>query len=60
MRIERSSAGKVLCDGACPLEFEYSTPHGCSHFAENSRNLSIAILSVVDDIIINSELPMVT
>jgi len=56
--MERSSAGKISRNGTCPIEFESSTRHECSHFAGNSRNLIGAIL--LGDAIVDSELLLVT
>jgi hypothetical protein len=58
MRIRRTyyrSAGWVPCGGTHPPRFESSTWHGCSHFPEFIPGFTSAILSVIDDVPVDSE-----
>ena len=53
------SVGCVTCGGTCP-GFKSSTWHGCSHFSEFIPGFNGAMLSVVGDVPVDNEAPMVT
>jgi hypothetical protein len=46
--------------GTCPQRFKPLTWHGCSYFYEFILEFNGAILSVIDDVPIDSEAPAVT
>ena len=58
MRTERSSASKVPCGGTYPPGFESST--GVRIFLNLFQDLTGAILSVVGDVSVDNEAPVVT
>ena len=54
------SVGWVPCGGTYPPGFKSSTSHGCSHFPEFILGFNDAMLSVVDDVPVDSEAPLLT
>jgi hypothetical protein len=60
VRTERSLADWVPCGGTCPAGFKSPTWHGCSHFSEFILWFNSPILSVVGDVSVDSEVPMMT
>jgi hypothetical protein len=60
LRTDHRSVGWVPCDGTCPSEFKSLTWHGCSHFYGFILGFNGAMLSVVGDVLVDSESHVVT
>jgi hypothetical protein len=59
-RTNPGSVGCIPCGETCSPGFEYSTWNSCSCFHEFILEFNGALFSVVCDVLVDSEKPMVT
>jgi hypothetical protein len=60
LELDHRSAGWVPCSGTYSSRFKFSTWHVCSYFLGFIPGFNGAMLSVVGDVLVDSEAPVVT